>query len=82
MSAPHEQLAALARLAQLRTIVLVFFPAWKEKYAERLLRPDTLLSLLPNVTKLVLCSFNNCVPAVALPENIDVVYEDTYHDMF
>ena len=78
MSAPHEQLATLAPLAQLRTIVLVCFSAWKERYAERLLRPDTLLSLPPSVTKLVLCSFRNCVPAVALPENIDVVYEDRY----
>ena len=54
----------------------LFIP-WKERYAERLLRPDTLLSLPPSVTKLVLCSFESCVPGVALPEDIDVVYEDT-----
>ena len=78
MSAPHEQLAALFPLTQLRTIVLVFLAAWKERFADRLLRPDTLLSLPPSVTKLVLCGFNNCVPAVALLENIAVVFEDTY----
>ncbi len=76
MSAPHKQLATLASLAQLRTIVLACFNVWKESHTERRLRPDTLLSLPPSVTKLVLCNVHRCVPAVALPENIAIVHDD------
>ena len=74
MTAAHEQLASLAPLAHLKTVVLDFFHPYKWD-KESVLRPDSLLSLPPSVTKLVLCSFDRCVPAVALPENIDVVYE-------
>lgn len=73
---PHVQLATLAPLAQLR-IALDFFDNHKELPAEHLLRPDTLLSLPPSVTQLILCGFERCVPAVALPEKTAIVYEES-----
>ena len=46
-----------------------------EEGEEGLLRPDTLLSLPPSVTKLVVCGFAGFLPALKLPENIAIVYE-------
>ena len=73
MVAPHEEFAALASLAQLKTLVLDF-----DNYIDcppaNLLRPDTLLSLPPSVTRLVLWRFHKCVPAVTLPEDIDIEF--------
>ena len=37
-----------------------------------LLHFETVLSLPPSVTKLVLWQFDKCVPAVVLPENIAI----------
>ena len=87
MSWPHKQLATLAPLAQLSTIVLDFcyYPQNEichHVYShqrgpgvpEKLLRPDALLSLPCSVTKLVLRRFQNCLPAVALPENNVIVH--------
>ena len=72
MYAPHDQLATLAPLVDLKTVALDFVDdPWGR--AEDLLRPDALLSLPPSVTKLVLCRFEKRVPAVALPENIAIV---------
>ena len=66
--APHEELATLASLAQLKDLVLDF-----DKYVgcppAHLLCPTTLLSLPPSITKLVLWEFAKCVPAIALPED-------------
>ena len=81
MSAPHEQLATLAPLAQLKTIVLDFWYTSdcsqdEENATEGLLRADTLLSLPASVTKLVLRRFDRCDPAVALPEIIAVVFDE------
>ena len=77
MSAPHEQLALLALLAQLRPIELNF-TFYRCSPTEGLLRPETLLSLPPSVTKLVLRDVDRCVPAVALPENIAIVRHEEY----
>lgn len=72
MIAPHEQLATLAPLAHLRTLLLCFRD-YKDAPQENLLRSTSLLSLPPSITKLVLYNFQKCEPAVALPENIAVV---------
>lgn len=78
MSGPHEQLAPLAPLAQLNIVVLDF--GWYDEVSEEdpslLLRHDTLLSLPPSVTELVLCRFDRCQPAVALSENVAIVITD------
>ena len=85
ISDPHEQLATLAPLAQLQTIVLDFWievDLYRETLPELftdarwLLRHDTLLSLPLSVTKLVLCRFDSYEPAIALPENIVVVFHE------
>ncbi len=73
MFEPHEQLATLAPLAQLNTIVLDCEEAYELSEPEQLLRPEGIL-LPSSVTKLVLCNFDRCVPAVALPENVAVVH--------
>ena len=73
MSAPHEQLATLASLAQLN-IVDLDFSRYDSESSEKQLRPDTLLSLPRSVTKLVLRDFDRCVPAIALPENVVIVH--------
>lgn len=77
MPAPHQQLAALAPLAHLHTIVLDFgdYAARTWRHPDRLLPPDTLLNLPPSVTQLVLCDIDSCVPPVAIPDNIAVVYK-------
>ena len=75
MTDAHEQLATLAPLAHLNTIVLDFID-----FFEKDLCPDTLLSLPPGVTKLILCSFDRCVPAVARPEYVATVHEESLHD--
>ena len=59
----------MASMALLNTTVLDF-GLYEWASAECLLRPDTLLSLPAGVTQLVLSNFDQCVPAVALPENI------------
>ena len=63
-------------LAHLRTIVLDCFDPYEDNN-QNLLHPNSLLSLPPSVTKLVLCRLDRFVPAVALPENIAVVYEES-----
>ena len=81
LSDPHEQLAALASLTELRTIVLDFRKFGRGPFgrmrvpAENKLRQDTLLTLPVSITKLVLCEFESCVPTVALPKNMTVVIE-------
>ena len=77
MVAPHDQLACLASLAQLKTLVLDF-NGYEDAPPENLLRPTTLLSLPSSVTKLVLCDFERCVPAVLLPEGIDLRFESSF----
>ena len=72
--APHEELAALASLAQLKILVLDF-GYYEGCPPANLLQPTTLLSLPPSVTKLVLMEFNKFVPATALPEDIAIVFE-------
>ncbi len=69
----HEQLATLASLAQLKTLVLDF-ESYEGLPPVNQLRPTTLLSLPPSVTKLVLYLFEFCVPAVVLPEDIAIVF--------
>ena len=71
--APHEELAALASLAQLKILVLDFGD-YEGCPPANLLQPATLLSLPPSVTKLVLMEFNKFVPATALPEDIAIVF--------
>ena len=76
ISYADEQLATPASLTHLKTVVLDFIDPDEEGVGGLLqLRPDTLLSLPPSVAKLVLCGFDSCVPHVAPPENIAIVYE-------
>ena len=79
MSWPHEQLATLAPLAQLRTIELDF-DSYGVLWPEKLLQANTLVSLPHSVTKLVLWEFDGRAPAVALPENVAVVFK-THFDI-
>ena len=76
MSRPHEQLATLAPLAHLKTIVLDFDDYFVNIFPEHLLEPDALLSLPHSVTELVLWDFDRCVPFVAVPENVATVYKN------
>ena len=77
----HEQLATLASLRELKTIVLDFRKYGRGPFGrmrvppENNLRQDTLPTLPVSVTKLVLCEFDSYAPTVALPENITVVVE-------
>ena len=75
MLAPHEELAALASLAQLKILGLEF-DGYIGCPLTNLLRPTTRLSLPPSISKLVLWQFRKCVPAVALPEDIAIVSEE------
>ena len=72
MIAPHEQLGTLMSLSRLKTLVLDFCD-YEYQPAENLLRPDTLLSLPPSVTQLVLREFSLCEPDIMLPENVTIV---------
>ena len=80
ISSPNEQLVTLTPLAQRKTIVLDFWyfhiPSDSGEDPEDLLRPNTLLSLPPNVTKFVLRRFDRCEPPVALPKNIAIVFDE------
>ena len=75
--APHEELATLASLAQLRILVLDF-DGYEGCPPANLLRPTTLLSLPPSIARLVLWEFNQCVPVTALPEDIADVFDSDH----
>ena len=70
---PHEQLAALAPLAQLKSITLDF-GTYHHARPEQILPSGGLLSLPLSVTKLILWDFYKCLPAVAVPDNVAVVH--------
>ena len=76
---PNEQLATLAPLVHLKIVMLELKHACKTVSAEDLLRLSALLSLPPSVTKLVLSNSDYCLPLVALPENVAVVFSGSVY---